>query len=144
MPPPPQLPPLVAQYFPLPPRATPTAPPTPLVPAAPPPVAANPPPPSEATAPTPTSRPKRGLPLWLAIGAIAVMFGGAGLYWRNHRARSLKRLSTRLVSNGLDRQTITIGEPEGGDVSLRFIVRIPAGVSAPANRIELIPNGALA
>jgi hypothetical protein len=158
IPPPPELPPLVAQYFPLPPRATPTAPPTPLVPAEPPPVANTQPPPeqgapaidepaiarTEAPAATPASRSKRGLPLWLAVGAIALMFGGAALYWRNHRARSLKRLSTRLVSNGLDRQTIAIGEPDAADVSLRFVVRAPAGLTAPANRIDIIPNGAVA
>jgi hypothetical protein len=149
IPPPPELPPLVAENFPLPPRTTPTAPPTPLVPASPP-VVSRQPPPESAAAPTAIvenavpARSKRGLPLWLAIGAMAVMFGGAGLYWRNHRARSLKRLSTRLVSNGLDRLTIAIGEPDAADMSLRFVVRAHAGLTAPANRIDIIPNGAVA
>lgn len=165
IPPPPRLPPLVAEYFPLPPRTVPTAPPTditiprpaePLVeptiettpvsevaeaPAQP---TETPPPtvvaetPPAAAAPTQPAR-KRGLPLWLALGAIAVMLAGAGVYWRNHRIRTINRLTTHLVSSGLDRQTITIDTGEDLGHSLRVVVRAPANANA---RIELIPKGA--
>lgn len=146
IPPPPKLPPFVAEYFPLPPRATPTAPPTSITPEnpapiEPPPLVAEPPAPPASVVEAPPAEParKRGLPLWVALGAIAVMFAGAGLYWRNHRVRTLGRLSTRLVSNGLDRQTITLENVEGADHSLRVVVRTPANAN-----IELIPKGAVA
>lgn len=92
----------------------------------------------------PTPLPKRGLPWWLALGAVAAMFGGAGAYWRNHRARMLTRLSTRLVSNGLDRQTISIENVEFADLSLRFVVRKGKNAATPPTEVELIPKGAVA
>jgi hypothetical protein len=163
IPPPPRLPPVVAEYFPLPPRAMPTAPPTditvPRTPIETPPETAPPPEAIETPAPPPPAPPittvaetpapplaaqparKRGLPLWLALGAIAVMLAGAGTYWRNHRARMMNRLTTRLVSNGLERQSITIETAGDPDHSLRVVVRAPANSNA---RIELIPKGEIA
>jgi len=162
VPPAPRLPPPVAIYFPMPPRATPTAPPLditpspaasepPLVAEAPPltqpapeapAIVAATPPASNAAAPPPAR--KRGLPLWLALGAIALMLTGAGVYTRNHRARIRRRLSTRLVSDGLANRTISIDLADDANHSLRFVVRAAANLNAPATRIELIPKGATA
>jgi hypothetical protein len=169
IPPPPRLPPLIAEHFPMPPRVTPTAPPIditpppaavelPLLAEAPPatqppvtqPTIEQPPAPTIATPPpatdiatTPPAR-KRGLPLWLALGAIAAMLAGAGIYHRNHRARMLNRLTTRLVSDGIAGRTITIDMADDANHSLRFVVRTPANLNAPATRIEFIPKGATA
>jgi hypothetical protein len=153
----------------MPPRVTPTAPPIditpppaavepPLVAEAPPvtqppvtqptveqppaPTIATPPPATEIAAPPPAR--KRGLPLWLALGAIAAMLAGAGVYYRNHRARMLNRLTTRLVSDGIAGRTITIDMADDANHSLRFVVRTPANLNAPATRIEFIPKGATA
>jgi hypothetical protein len=162
IPPAPRLPPPVAIYFPMPPRATPTAPPLditpppaatepPLVAEAPPltqpapeapPIVAATPPARNAAAPPPAR--KRGLPLWLALGAIALMLTGAGVYTRNHRARIRRRLTTRLVSDGLANRTITIDLADDANHSLRFVVRAAANLNAPATRMELIPKGATA
>lgn len=151
IPPPPALPPLVAERFPLPPRPVATEPPAditaPPVEVAAPPVAAEPPPiaadePAEiaapitpapeltdaATEPAPQPR-QRGLPLWLAIGAVGVMFAGAAVYWRNHRARTLTRLTTRLVSAGFEQARISVEHVESADVNLRFVVRAPANTN---------------
>ncbi len=167
IPPAPRLPP-VAIYFPMPPRAVPTAPPIditppaaaiepPLIAEAPPltqpaveqppaaeapPVVAATPPPAETATPAPAR--KRGLPLWLALGAIALMLAGAGIYTRNHRARIRQRLTTRLVSDGLANRVITIDLADEANHSLRFVVRTPANVNSPATHIELIPKGATA
>jgi len=153
----------VAIYFPMPPRAVPTAPPiditpppeaieTPLVIEAPvsQPAVEQPPapvieaPPATGIAAAPAPERKRGLPLWLALGAIAAMLAGAGIYHRNHRARMLKRLSTRLVSDGIAERTITIDLADDANHSLRFVVRAAANINAPATRIELTPKGATA
>jgi hypothetical protein len=166
VPPAPRIGPPVAIFFPMPPRATPTAPPVDItpptaeIPVAEIPVAESPieqpaveqppaptletPPPATdvATAPAPVR--KRGLPLWLALGAIAAMLAGAGIYHRNHRARMLKRLSTRLVSDGIAERTITIDLADDANHSLRFVVRAAANINAPATRIELTPRGATA
>ena len=162
IPPAPRLGPPVAIFFPMPPRATPTAPPRDITP--PPealaptviaeapltePAAERPPaptlaPPATGVAATPAPPRKRGLPLWIALGAIAAMLAGAGVYYRNHRARMLKRLTTRLVSDGIGERTITIDLADDANHSLRFIVRAPANLNAPATRIELIPKGATA
>lgn len=153
IPPPPELPALVAEYFPMPPRASPTAPPRDItVPPPqinpPPPIpvrldpsstAFAPPPPDDIAEPQPAVR-KRGLPLWVALGAMAFMLAGATLYWRNHRVRTRARLTTRLVSNGIDGRTITLDGPANTDTSLRFVIRR----NAPATHIEVHPNGALA
>ncbi|MDZ4866028.1 MAG: PAN domain-containing protein [Alphaproteobacteria bacterium] len=162
VPPAPRLPPPVAIFFPLPPRPTPTAPPLDITPspaASEPPLVAEAPPPTQpapeappivaATPParnaaTPPPARKRGLPLWLALGAIALMLTGAGVYTRNHRARIRQRLTTRLVSDGLANRTITIDLADDANHSLRFVVRTPANVNAPATHIEFIPKGATA
>jgi hypothetical protein len=136
IPPPPEPPPILAERFPLPPRAVATEPP-PIIDPTPPaieaPVIATPSAPPARTAPP---QRQRGLPLWLALAAITAMFGGAGLYWRGHRARTRARLTTRLVSSGLDRAKVTIESVEGADKSLRFIVRAPANAN-----FELAPKG---
>jgi len=125
----------VAEFFPMPPRATATEPPTPLVklqpapPARPAPVAA------------PTQKPRRPLPLWIAVGAVAFVLGGAGLYWRSHRTRTLRRLATRLVSNGLDRQAVAVEAMDRPDIGIRVLLRASAAIGAPGTRIELIPAG---
>lgn len=146
IPPAPRIGPPVAIAFPMPPRATPTAPPIDITP--PPleteqpqaPAVATPPSVTEIAA-TPPAR-KRGLPLWLALGAIAAMLAGAGVYYRNHRARLLNRLTTRLVSDGMAGRTITIDMADDANHSLRFVVRTPANLNAPGTRIEFIPKGA--
>lgn len=151
IPPPPALPPLTAERFPIPPRPIATEPPidiampqediaAPPVTAEPPPITADEPPQVAAPiAPTPepavalkesTPEPRqRGLPLWLAVGAVGAMFAGAGVYWRNHRARMLTRLTTRLVSAGFDQAKITVEHVEGADINLRFVVRAPANTN---------------
>lgn len=153
VPPPPELPPFVAEHFPLPPRAVATEPPVDITipPPAPEgePVAIEPeePPAIEPPVPaTPVAEParprrERGLPLWLALGAVALMFAGAGVYWRNHRARMLTRLTTRLVTNGRDAAKITIDGVEGADLSLRFVVRAPVTVNVPVANSDFSSKG---
>jgi hypothetical protein len=151
-PPPPELPPLVAERFPLPPRAVATEPPVDITipppateaePAAiePEPPAIEPPAPAIPAAQPARPRRERGLPLWLALGAVALMFAGAGVYWRNHRARMLTRLTTRLVTNGRDTAKITIDGVEASDLSLRFVVRAPATVNVPAANNDFSSKG---
>ena len=136
VPAPPALPPIEVVDIGLPPRAIPTAPPRDIT-RPPPSMVAEPAPPPTVVADAEPPVRKRGLPLWLALGAIAVMIGGAMVYRRNYNARQRARLTTRLVSNGLDRQTVTI---EGGDPAFSLkVVRVAANTNA---RIELIPKGA--
>lgn len=147
IPPPPEVPPADALNFPLPPRAVatdvprditipvdePISPPTEI--AAPAPVVA----PVQRTAPV---GPRRGLPIWLAIGAVGAMFAGALLYARNHNVRTRARLTTRLVSTGLDRQTIEVEDNGAPELSLRVVVSERAAIAAPSTRIQFIPHGA--
>jgi hypothetical protein len=164
---PPRLPPITVEPAPLPPRVVaeiPTAPPRVITPEptatppsfpetpaiAPEPVATQPEPlpaePVVATAPppvvAPVERPRRGLPVWAVIAAVAFVLGGAATYRHSHRKRVLTRISTRLVSSGLDRHAVSVEGADRPDVSLRFVVRAAATVGAPATRIELIPAGA--
>ena len=90
----------------------------------------------------PVMRERKPLPIWLALGSVAFMFGGAGLYWHSHRRRLLTRLSTRLVSNGLDRHKVSVENPSVPDVGLRFVLRQSAAVGAASTRIDLVPAGA--
>ncbi len=174
IPTPPRLPPIIAEPMSVPPRVVaeaPTAPPR-VITTPPPPLATLPPlpeptvaqpepPPVEpiATEPTPPpsiappvvappvitpERPRRGLPIWAVVAAIALVLGGAGTYWHSHRRRMLKRLTTRLVSNGLDRQTVAVQASERPDIGLRFVVRSSAAIGAPGTHIELVPAGAYA
>jgi hypothetical protein len=76
------------------------------------------------------------------IAAVAFMLGGAGIYWHSHRRNMLKRISTRLVSNGLAQLNVSIENADRPDLSLRFVVRQSANVGNPATRIDLIPAGA--
>ncbi|MBP6013641.1 MAG: hypothetical protein KBA31_15550 [Alphaproteobacteria bacterium] len=93
--------------------------------------------------PSPAARP-RGLPLWAVIGAIAFMLGGAGVYWKSHQRRMLTRITTRLVSNGMDRHVVAVESTDKPDMSLRFIVRNSAAVAAPETRILAVADGAFA
>lgn len=152
IPPPPELPPFVAEHFPLPPRAVATEAPVDITippPASEPeltaiepePPAVEPPMPAIPAAEPARPRRERGLPLWLALGAVALMFAGAGVYWRNHRARMLTRLTTRLVTNGRDTAKITIDGVEGADLSLRFVVRAPVTVNVPVANSDFSSKG---
>jgi hypothetical protein len=135
VPPPPALPPIEVVDIGLPPRAVPTAPPRDITKPPPAMIAEPATTPVDVVETEPPAR-KRGLPLWLALGAIAVMIGGAAVYRRNYNLRQRARLTTRLVSNGLDRQTVTI---EGGEPAFSLkVVRVAANANA---RIELIPKG---
>jgi hypothetical protein len=139
-PPPPRLPPITAEYVPLPPRAESTAPPRDII--VPQPILAEAPPQTTIAPPAPAKRERKPLPVWLALGSVAFMFGGAGLYWHSHRRRILTRLSTRLVSNGLDRHKVSVENPSTPDIGLRFVIRQSAAVGAPNTRIDLVPAGA--
>lgn len=139
VPPPPALPPIEVVDIGLPPRAVVTAPPRDITKPPPAMIAEPATPPVEIAEAPPAESParKRGLPLWLALGAIAVMIGGAAVYRRNYNLRQRSRLTTRLVSNGLDRQTVTI---DGGEPAFSLkVMRVAANANA---RIELIPKGA--
>ena len=162
VPPPPRLPPITVEPFPMPPRAVAEAPPRVIYsPSAqinpPPPLPVRidqplapvetPPPATAAAEPTPAATPQRTrkpLPVWLAVTAIAFMLGGAGLYRHSHRKRVLARVTTRLVSNGLDRHTVAVQSAAQPDIGLRFVVRASAAVGASNTHIDLIPSGALA
>jgi hypothetical protein len=85
---------------------------------------------------------RRGLPIWLAVGAIAAMIAGALLYTRNYNARTRARLAARVVSNGLDRQTVEIEDTGAPDASLHIVVRDRAAIASPSTRIKLVPHGA--
>lgn len=140
VPPPPRLPPITAEYVPLPPRTESTAPPRDIT--APQPIIAEAPPQTTIAPPAPVMRERKPLPVWLALGSVAFMFGGAGLYWHSHRRRMLTRLSTRLVSNGLDRHKVSVENPTAPDIALRFVIRQSAAVGAANTRIDLVPAGA--
>ena len=150
IPPPPRLPPVTVEAFPMPPRVVAEAPPLNLNP--PPPIVEETPPPPQphatlaaepvvAPAPVHTRKP---LPVWIALGALAFLLGGAALYRYSHRKRMLTRVTTRLVSNGLDRHTVAVAGPDRPDIGLRFVVRQAAAVGAPGTHIDLIPAGAFA
>ena len=66
-----------------------------------------------------TSKP---LPVWLVAASIAFLLGGAGLYRYSHHKRVLTRVTTRLVSNGLDRHTVSVQTTGQPDIGLRFVV----------------------
>jgi hypothetical protein len=83
------------------------------------------------------------LPLLAAAGVLAFLVGGVGVYRSNYRARTLKRMSTLLVSDGMDRHTAGV-EAEGPDMSLRFAVRSPAGIGARHTSITIVPDGVAA
>jgi hypothetical protein len=78
-----------------------------------------------------------------AAGALVFLFGGAGIYHSSYRARTLKRMSAAVVSDGLDARTITI-EAEQQDMSLRFAVRSSADVGGRHTTITIVPDGAAA
>lgn len=92
--------------------------------------------------PVPADEPQEPpVPLWLAAGgAAAFMLGGVGLYRQNYRRRTLARLTTSVLSDGLDRQAVlTTGDEP--DLSLRFSIRMPADVSARQTIITITPDG---
>ena len=65
----------------------------------------------------------RGLPLWLAIGSIAFMLAGAGVYRNSYQKRMLTRMTTRLVHDGIEGRVVEVEKTDKPDMSLRFIVR---------------------
>ncbi|MCE9524170.1 MAG: hypothetical protein K8S25_17260 [Alphaproteobacteria bacterium] len=149
-PPPPRLPPITVEPFPMPPRMIAEAPPRNIFS---PTANIEPPPPLPVRIDEPivvtTSeeapvRPRKPFPLWLALVSIAFMLGGATLYSHSHRKRLRTRVSTRLVSNGLDRHSLGVQTSAQPDIGLRFVVRQSAAVGAPGTRIDLFPSGALA
>jgi hypothetical protein len=163
IPPPPRLPPITVEIIPMPPRAIAEAPPrviyTPPAEIKPPPVAAAPPVPAPETQPTQTASPppttavatepapirtRKPLPVWLVVASIAFLLGGAGLYRYSHHKRVLTRVTTRLVSNGLDRHTVSVQTTGQPDIGLRFVVRASAAVGAANTNIDLVPAGAFA
>jgi hypothetical protein len=79
-----------------------------------------------------------------AAGAVVLGLGGAGLYRQNYRRRQLARLTTRVVSEGLDRHTVSISSEDVADLSLRYHIRMPADVSARTTKITIIPDGVAA
>lgn len=144
IPPPPELEPSEILPLPLPPRAVATDAPRDItIPVSPPGVPVAPAvdaaPPAVAPQPAPV---RRGLPIWLALGAIAVMLAGALLYARNYNARTRARLTARIVSNGMDRQTVEIEDTGAPDASLHIVVRDRAAIASPSTRIKLVPHGA--
>lgn len=146
-PPPPELEPSEILPLPPPPRAVATDAPRDItIPVSPPerpaaPAVEAPPAVAPAIAPQPTPV-RRGLPIWLALGAIAVMLAGALLYARNYNARTRARLTARIVSNGMDRQTVEIEDTGAPDASLHIVVRDRAAIASPSTRIKLVPHGA--
>ncbi len=104
-------------------------------------------PPPEAVVEAPIATPvqrERGLPLWVVIASVVAVLGGATLYWRNHRVRTLGRVTARLISDGLDDRTVRIVGAEQRGLDLRFVVKATAAIDAPGTHIELIPKGAAA
>jgi hypothetical protein len=97
----------------------------------------------KADAPASSTSAQDELPLLAAVGALVFLLGGAGVYHVNYRARTLKRLSTSLVSDGMDRHTVGI-EAEQPDMSLRFAVRSPASIGARHTMITIVPDGVAA
>ncbi len=93
--------------------------------------------------PVPDAEPQnepQALPLLAAAGAAVLMLGGVGLYRQNYRKRTLARLTTSVVSDGFDRQTVLLTADEP-DLSLRFSVRMPATVEARQTTITIMPEG---
>lgn len=79
-----------------------------------------------------------------AAGVLLFLVGGAGIYRSNYRARTMKRMTTTIVSDGLDRQSIEIDSGDQKDMSLRFAVRAHAGVGARHTMITIVPDGVAA
>lgn len=87
---------------------------------------------------------QRGLPLWLAVGSVAFMLAGAGVYRHSYQKRMLTRMTVRLVNDGIDARVVEVEKTDKPDMSLRFIVRSNAAVTAPDTRILAIADGAFA
>lgn len=102
--------------------------------------------PAPVAAPEPETLPLPGgdIALLAAAGAAVLGLGGAGLYRQNYRRRQLARLTTRVVSEGLDRHTVSISSEDVADLSLRYHIRMPADVSARTTKITIIPDGVAA
>lgn len=82
--------------------------------------------------------------LLAAAGAAVLGLGGLGLYRQSYQRRQLARLTTRVVSEGLDRHTVSITTDGQPDLSLRYHIRMPADVSARTTTIVIIPDGVAA
>jgi hypothetical protein len=83
------------------------------------------------------------LPLLAAVGAAVFILGGAGLYRQSYRRRTLRRLTTAVVTDGRVRPAVTLST-EQPDLSLRFAVRAYASAGARQTSIIITPDGAAA
>jgi len=92
----------------------------------------------------PQPLPGDDLMLLAAAGAAVLGLGGLGLYRQSYQRRQLARLTTRVVSEGLDRHTVGITTEGQPDLSLRYHIRMPADVSARTTTIVIIPDGVAA
>jgi hypothetical protein len=99
---------------------------------------------SAAPAAAPQPQPDEELFLLAAAGAVVLGLGGMGLYRQSYQRRQLARLTTRVVSEGLDRHTVSITTDGQPDLSLRYHIRMPADVSARTTKIVIIPDGVAA
>ncbi len=93
--------------------------------------------------PTLQSEQPPDLPILAAAGAFVFVIGGAGLYRQNYRRRTLRRLTTTVVTDGRVRPAVTLST-EQPDMSLRFAVRAYASAGARQTSIIITPDGAAA
>ncbi len=93
--------------------------------------------------PTLQSEQPPDLPILAAAGAFVFVIGGAGFYRQNYRRRTLRRLTTTLVTDGRVRPAVTLST-EQPDMSLRFAVRAYASAGARQTSIVITPDGAAA
>jgi hypothetical protein len=93
--------------------------------------------------PTLQSEQPPDLAILAAAGAFVFVVGGAGLYRQNYRRRTLRRLTTTVVTNGRVRPAVTLST-EQPDMSLRFAVRAYASAGARQTSIIITPDGAAA
>jgi hypothetical protein len=93
--------------------------------------------------PTLQSEQPPDLAILAAAGAFVFVIGGAGLYRQNYRRRTLRRLTTTVVTDGRVRPAVTLST-EQPDLSLRFAVRAYASAGARQTSIIITPDGAAA
>ncbi len=93
--------------------------------------------------PTLQSEQPPDLAILAAAGAFVFVIGGAGLYRQNYRRRTLRRLTTTVVTDGRVRPAVTLST-EQPDMSLRFAVRAYASAGARQTSIVITPDGAAA
>ena len=76
------------------------------------------------------------------ICALALAAGGLGAARKGQRQRTLARLSTKIVTNGLDQQSVSFEGGEVPELSLRFALRRSAAVGARDTDVTIVPEGA--